>query len=244
MYAGGKARIAKKLVDVVLAREQKINWFWEPFVGGGNSLVEFVRRLPSEVPCFASDSNADIVAMYDAHNKGWHPPTSVSREDYGVIKNLPTPNPLRGFAGTACSFAGKWFGGYAAGRRGDDYVGSGRRWLAKHEAALARVKFAAGAYDSEPFGEHGFPDAPGLIYCDPPYANTTQGYAAKGFNHFEFWDWARQCVSEHGDRVYVSEYTAPPDFVEVAAFDRKTSMSLNGKNTPVVDRLFVHRSQA
>jgi site-specific DNA-adenine methylase len=60
-----------------------------------------------------------------------------------------------------------------------------------------------------------------VIYCDPPYEHTADygGY----FNHEEFWNWIRYKSKTH--KVYVSEYTAPPDFEKVLKFDRRSTLS-------------------
>ena len=51
-----------------------------------------------------------------------------------------------------------------------------------------------------------------VVYCDPPYRNTA-GYChtKEHFDHGKFWDWVR--TREYP--VYVSEYSAPDDFVSI-----------------------------
>ena len=75
------------------------------------------------------------------------------------------------------------------------------------------------------------------VYCDPPYRNTNcRGYP--GFDHDDFDGWLASC----GHLVIVSEYTAPRGCVEVAKRVKQCSVSSNGKNQCVTERLFVHES--
>lgn len=83
-----------------------------------------------------------------------------------------------------------------------------------------------------------------LVYCDPPYANTTQYGAFDGFDHKVFWDkmreWAR-C-----NTVVVSEYEAPDDFVCVEEFVSQMGMSVGDKETRPkrVEKVFMQKDQA
>ena len=63
-----------------------------------------------------------------------------------------------------------------------------------------------------------------VIYCDIPYANTNCG-SYNGFNHAEFYEWARQQKS-----IYISEYTMPEEFESVFEIEKRCTM---GKNLTV-----------
>ncbi len=79
-----------------------------------------------------------------------------------------------------------------------------------------------------------------VVYCDPPYRGTDGYRKAKGFNHERFYEWAlRQNVP-----VFVSEYTMPEDFVEIAAWRKMCSMSQDTKPKETTEKLFVPRWQA
>ena len=77
-----------------------------------------------------------------------------------------------------------------------------------------------------------------VIYADPPYANKS-GYGV-AFDNAEFWEWCRR---PRRALLIVSEYSAPPDFVEVWAKRVTCSMPSNGKVGRPIERLFVHKSQ-
>ena len=79
-----------------------------------------------------------------------------------------------------------------------------------------------------------------VVYCDPPYRDKGDYRKAKHFNHERFYEWAlRQTVP-----VFVSEYTMPEDFVEVAAWRKMCSMSQDTKPKGTTEKLFVPRWQA
>lgn len=77
------------------------------------------------------------------------------------------------------------------------------------------------------------------IYADPPYANKS-GYGV-AFDNAEFWQWCRR---PRRALLIISEYSAPPDFVEIWAKKVTCSMSQNGNVGRPIERLFVHKSQA
>ena len=78
-----------------------------------------------------------------------------------------------------------------------------------------------------------------VIYCDPPYINTS-GYEdairESGFNHAEFYDW---CEAQKG-LVVLSEYTAPADRFTCVWSKEKIVLSGGAKyRITKVERLFV-----
>ena len=79
-----------------------------------------------------------------------------------------------------------------------------------------------------------------VVFCDPPYRETEGYRKAKHFNHDRFFEWAlRQTVP-----VYVSEYAMPEDFVEVAAWKKRCTMSSTSNSLRTTEKLFVPRWQA
>ena len=84
-------------------------------------------------------------------------------------------------------------------------------------------------------------DEPGIIYCDPPYKDTTdygEDYA-EPFCHDEFYGW---CEAQKLP-VYISEYQMPEErFVCVAEWDKVTTMAAKTTNY-VTERLWRPRIQ-
>ena len=79
-----------------------------------------------------------------------------------------------------------------------------------------------------------------VVYCDPPYFNTSQ-YTVDKFDSAAFWGWCREVCKKH--LLAVSEYSAPSDFVSIWGKNKKCVFGTgNKKNT--IERLFVHKTQA
>lgn len=205
-YLGGKARLAGRIAEV-LARARGGRLMVEPFSGALNvtaACAGFGERL-------ASDVNPYLFSLWSALRAGWVPP-EVSEDDYRRVASGTRPvEALTTFVGYACAFGGKWFGGFARAHKEDrsySYSDTGRRACLKKMAACASATLACCSYDRLRIGsDH-------LVYCDPPYANTT-GYSAVGaFDSPRFWDVMRTWTRE-GARVLVSEYAAPADWESV-----------------------------
>ena len=75
---------------------------------------------------------------------------------------------------------------------------------------LTKVEFAQMDYTDYEFREGD------VVYCDPPYKNTENyRHTKEKFDHDRFWEWVRT----RDYPVYVSEYSAPDDFVSI--FEKK-----------------------
>ena len=74
-----------------------------------------------------------------------------------------------------------------------------------------------------------------VIYCDIPYNSTNCGKYA-GFNHDEFYAWA-----EKQDNIFVSEYSMPEQFIEVASIEKSVLSAANGTGSKVTERLFTNQ---
>ncbi len=225
MYHGGKSRQAPHIVRAIRAAAQGRTRYLEPFVGGGNILV----RIPTSWERVATDSHPDLIALWTAVQNGWTPPARISKDQYEAQRRAPT-SALRGFTGFACSWGSKWWGGYATHRK-IDLAETNARWLVDHRPALQGVLFDCCDYRSHtPGPEH-------IVYCDPPYENTT-GYL-HGFDHDEFWHTMDQWVN-NGAAVLVSEFTAPQDWIGVRVRDRYLS---ENHTSHIQERLYRHRHE-
>lgn len=168
--------------------------------------------------------------MWKALQKGWVPPKNISMGDWKYLKkcqDIEDPA-LVAFAGFMCSFGGKWFAGYAKNKKGDNYADRGSRMLVKQILNLKDVLFKFSSYlDLE------IPNK-SIIYCDPPYAGTTQ--YKMNFNHERFWAW---CIekSNEGHSVFISEYSAPDCFIPVCELEHATRLDRNQEKRRV-EKLF------
>lgn len=198
-YMGSKRRVAKHILPIMLANRTQDQYWVEPFVGGANMIDKVDGKR------IGGDTNEYVIALLKALQDGYIPPVDVSREYYYEIKNNREKYPMHlvGFIGFACSFGGKWFGGYAFDSKGTSYVKQGSSALVKQVQSLQGVDF----YHSD-YRELKIPDN-SIIYCDPPYMNTVK-YRDK-FDSDVFWQWCRD-KSQNGHELFVSEYNAPEDF--------------------------------
>jgi DNA adenine methylase len=230
-YMGGKFKIRKALGELINKNVEGYDYY-EPFVGAAWVLGEVKAENR-----YASDANPWLITMWKALQDGWVPPETVTEGEYKWYKeNQPLDDPMTAFCGFGCSFAGKWFGGYARCKRGDDYVRNARNSLLKHLPYIASATFAFANYaDLKPTDT--------LVYCDPPYKNTT-GYGATSlFDHDEFWEVMREWSKSN--TVLVSEYTAPEDFVCVKEFQSKTGLRNKAQEQEVrSEKVFAHESIA
>lgn len=213
-YMGGKGRIGRAIAQHILAERSERLDYYEPFVGAGWVLQ---HMAPHFANVHAGEIQPDLVCLWQALREGWDPPATLSREEYAALRSAE-PSALRAFAGFGASFGGKWFGGYASNARGDDFVGAARRGLIAKRDRIGDVPVKAADYREWSPG----PDA--VVYCDPPYAGTTEYDGADPFDSTEFWrhmvKWAAA-----GAAVYVSEYTAPDGVAEIS-WERTASTSL------------------
>lgn len=71
-----------------------------------------------------------------------------------------------------------------------------------------------------------------VVYCDPPYKGTADYINA--FDSEAFYQWVRDC--EHP--VYFSEYSAPKDFLRVAAIQKSNRLSSKGSKANNYEFIF------
>lgn len=210
-YLGGKARIAKEITDLINNYVRQNQTYYEPFVGGCNifPLIDAPKKV-------AADINQSIILFYQALAKGWVPPTYCSKEEYTLLKKAE-PSPLKGFIGMSCGFGGVFMGTYAKDDKGRNYCLNGHNTAMKLQQQLnTSDTFIHGSYDILTYEPNS------LIYCDPPYQDTT-GYGGSKFDHDKFFAWARN-MHEQGHTILLTEYTAPPEYRPLYQWHRKNAL--------------------
>ena len=229
-YMGSKAKYVKHIVPILMEGHDQTKPYVEPFLGGGNLFSE----VPAKIKV-GSDTASYAVALLSALSVGWQPPDVLSEEDYKSIKSTPEKYEpaLVGFAAYSCSYAGKFWGGYA---RGNNLKGVPRNFAAEQRRGL--LTQAKGLTGSKilmsSYLDLDIPNG-ATVYCDPPYANTT-GYQGS-FAHEVFWDWCEALVHK-GCRVFVSEYTAPSSWSVVWEKQVNNSLTKDTGSKKAVERLF------
>ncbi|MCW4020575.1 MAG: DNA adenine methylase [Candidatus Bathyarchaeota archaeon] len=223
-YLGGKSRIAKQIIDIMSAeREEGMTWV-EPFMGSGKVISQVSGRR------IGADINHEMIALFKAIRGGWKPPTKVTKELYNAIKNNQDiySDHLKAFVGIGCSFGGKRWDVYAQDSSDTNYAKMAHDSLMKLKPSIRDIELFACDYKNLDIPDRS------LIYCDPPYANTS-GYGFD-FNHQEFYEWCREKVKE-GHYLFISEYYMPKDFEEVWSYS--ACVSLGHKiSTRNIERLY------
>lgn len=223
-YFVGKFRTSSKIAEVLNSFHPTT--YYEPFCGGLWVTVKVVADR-----YILSDNNQALITLYQSLANGWVPPDEVSESDYQWYRLTQDPtDPMTAFVGIGCSFSAKWFGGYARGHANKGYAHTAKRSLKAKLDVLSRRRVSYSYTDFKCI----VPTTGSLIYCDPPYLNTTNGYSSSAI---EFWEtmrmWSESCT------VVISEYQAPDDFICVAEFP--TMAEIRGKTgrDPRIERLFM-----
>lgn len=231
-YMGSKARFAKDILPIILANRGPDQWYVEPFVGGGNIIDKVPgKRLGNDINCY-------VIDLLEELSTGWIPPY-LTRAEYNDIRDYPhvaLPK-IVGWAGIGCSYSGKWFGGYAGKVKTKvgtirDYIQEAINNAIAQSPGLAGTEFKCGPY-------YDFTIPPNsIIYCDPPYDDTTSYNIP--FDTESFWSWCDQQIM-NGHQVFVSEYKAPVGWRMVWQKAAASSLSANGKhggNKMSIEKLF------
>ena len=241
-YMGSKARFTKYILPIILKDRLSEQTYVEPFAGGMNTIAEVDGNR------IANDNNKYLIAMWNGIEKGVIYPTEISKELYSLARDVFNGNETRmtddlaGWIGFMASANGRFFEGGYSGKSNTkigtvrDYIAESIRNIEKQIPKMVGVDFVSGDYRELEMPKNS------IIYCDIPYEGTKQYSTSKGFNHVEFWDWVRE-KSKQGNKVYVSEYNAPTDFVCVWEKQAKSSLSANGViggNKISLERLFVY----
>ena len=233
-YMGSKARIAKHILPIMLKNRVEGQWWVEPFVGGANIIDKVEGNR------IGADFNRYLIAFLKALQQGWDAPAGIDKEMYDSInKNKDSyPDELVGCIGFCFTYSAKWFGGFIGNTK--DIVCKGRDRIGESYRAIEKARKQVSGIDLRSVGYFDLEIPAGsIIYCDPPYENTT-GYKDK-FDHCSFWAWVR-VKSSQGHQVFISEYNAPADFVCVWQKEIESGLNKAGAKKGV-EKLFVHESQ-
>lgn len=226
-YMGSKLRIAKYILPIMLAERGDRTWV-EPFVGGGN-IIDKVdgKRIGADANKWviqALTSIRDHVDEIPKNNK------EFAEEDYRKLRQSDDYK-HKGLAGFTYSWGGKWLGGWARSDDRDDYVRQSYNNAVRQSPLLQGVELVHSDYMDLIVPDNS------LIYCDPPYANASK-YKDTTFDHDEFWQWCRDMAGK-GHKVFVSEYTAPDDFICIWGSEIRNNLrKTRNKET---EKLFIPR---
>ena len=159
------------------------------------------------------------------------PPKSINEEIFKRLKQKKENSALHGLVGFGASFGGDYFSGYIqkySGSSKRNFYQETLRSIKKMEEVITRkdVYFYNKGYEYWKVKNH-------LIYCDPPYKNTT-GYKTGDFNHEIFWETMKKWSKDN--YVFISEEQAPVGFVSI--WEHSKARTLH----PVKTKMF-HRTE-
>lgn len=219
---GGKSRIRRDIAGYVNANSDRNSAFVSLFCGSCavESLIDAQQKI-------CNDAHPYIIAMWRALQRGRKFPERITEEEYYHIKeNKTEDSALAGFVGFGCSYGGKWWGGLARERRGDNFCKAPNISI----VGLEHAEFICLDYRDVVIPPNS------TVYCDPPYKATT-GYSTGAFDHKAFWEYMRK-ISKNNN-VFISEENAPEDFVCVWQKPLRRQIDNQGENTFVrTEKLF------
>jgi DNA adenine methylase len=227
---GSKNRHANEILSITLHNRKQNQYYIEPFMGGCN-IIDKVdgNRIGNDIHYY-------LVSLFVAIQKGWEPPDTISEEQYQNIRTNKGsfPPELVGFVGFGCSYSGKWFGGYA---RGNANNGLPRNYcLESKKNILAQFNGIQGiVFENKNYWELNIPTN-SIIYCDPPYANTTK--YKDNFDHELFWNWCKN-MTNAGHKVFVSEYTAPSEWKCIWEKKVNNTLTKDTGSKQGIEKLFI-----
>lgn len=234
-YQGGKSRIAKQIAMEICTHTHthtltnKEKSFVSLFCG--TCSIESKVKGFDKIIC--NDNHEYLIAMLQAVQQGYELPEKITEEQYKYIRNHKDDDKaLTGFVGFGCSFGGKWFGGYARNKTNTNYALQSKTSLLKDMQNLSNAEFICKDYRDVNIPNNA------VVYCDPPYANTT-GYKTK-FNTTDFWEYMRKISQEH--LVFISELNAPNDFICIWQKPFTRTLDVNKSNQfQSIEKLFIHK---
>lgn len=236
-YVGSKARLSKDITPIInkLIEDNNVDTYIEPFVGGAN-MIEHIQCKNK----IGYDNNEYLIEMWKALQNGYEPPLEFTKEQYIEVKNNidKYPKEYIGIVGFCATYNAGWFrrwGGSAITKYGKvrNYYNEAIRNIQKQLPNIMDVEFIYNDFkEINPVNS--------LIYCDPPYENSSYEMYKDKFNHTEFWDKVREWSKDN--IVLVSEYNAPNDFKCIYEKELTTGFD-NKQRKKDTEKLFIYKTK-
>ena len=225
-YMGSKNRISKYISPIIQSYiNDNTNCYIEPFVGGANMIDKI--QCKKRIGC---DLHKQLIELLKyTRDKSDTFPLHISEEEYKQVKNNKNKYEdwYLGLVGFCGSNSAKYFNGYARGKDTRDRPNEAIRNLKKQAPNLKGIEF----YNCS------FLDLPKdkinncVIYCDPPYRNTTK-YKTEKFPYEEFYQWCGDMSKNN--TVLISEYNMPEDFTCI--WEKETKVNFDSNRTSKDDK--------
>lgn len=225
-YLGGKQKLAPLLAPILWGEieAKNIGTFVEPFCGAFNIVPAMKKYYNKNINYICADSDLSLISLLKSLQKGWLPTKKVEEADYKWIKeNIEETDPLHGFCAFGMSYSGKKWGGFTRSNpKNRCYHSNAVNSLKRKTPYMENVTFLHAKYEELEINRNS------LIYCDPPYKNTT-GYKDNKFSHEDFEKWATEKAKENS--VYISEYKGAYDFTQVFQYEKIRDLKSNTQTT-------------
>lgn len=242
---GGKSRISKQISEVInneifrWQEQNKQRYSTNPehththFVSLFCGSCSIESKVNADIKIL-NDKHEYLIAMWQGLQNGYVLPDIITKEQYYDIKaNQDRDKCLTGFVGFGCSFGGKWWGGLAANKKGDNYCSRANISVNKDLQGLLNAQFVCLNYKDVIIPDNS------VVYADPPYKGTT-GYTTGNFNHDEFWEYMRKISKDN--IVFISEQIAPDDFECIWQKEFTRTLDVNKENQPKkIEKLFTYK---
>lgn len=234
VYVGSKSRLSKYIVPILqkYIDINNVTTYIEPFVGGANIIdkINCENRI-------GYDIHEGLIGIFNAVKNGFIPPSTITETEYNNAKKGLISEPLRSYIGFQGSYATKYWGGFARGFKADgitprDIYNERTRNFKKQIPNLLDIHF-----EVKNFLDINTENS--LIYCDPPYKNTTE-YSTGGFNHNLFWNWVKNLSNKN--IVIVSEFQAPTEFKSIWEKERNCSLDKDTGAVKKIEKLFIYEN--
>lgn len=248
-YQGSKKKMIGVLKSLIEKNLTPQCAYVEPFAGGMNvvSNIDWNFKIANEI-------NRYIYSLWTSIQDGsfndtmWDFCKNLTKEQYYRLKadfvaDKCYINPsIIGYVGSACSYGGGWWAGYANynPKKNENHI------LEAYNGIQEQIKNFKHFDRNETFFLNfsydelmKYVSTNALIYCDPPYAGTKK--YANDFDSAKFWKWAEEMVMK-GYKVIVSEYTAPEGWKCI--WQKKMQDGMSSDSTKFkTERIFIHETE-
>lgn len=242
-YLGGKAKNSEHILNILNDPQFDNMDYLEPFVG----YCHILRRIKNKSSYTASDNNPLLISLIKGIKENKKVPFISKKRYYELKEQYDNHSFERAIACFTMSYNGKAWGGYVLNnKKSPSFKKYGKIRNYRQEGInyynslyknpiFQKTKFSNISYEKiNPKNK--------LIYCDPPYQNTT-GYkigSIVDFDSNKFWNIMRKWSKNN--IVFISEYNAPKDFIIVSQNKKNSTISRNTLNKIREENLFIHKS--
>lgn len=230
---GSKVKYAKYIIPILQKRidNNNIATFVDCCCGGANIIKQI--KCQNRI---AIDINPYLIALLQEMQKDdFIFPKSINREDWDRCKSGNESR--QWFIGLVSIFCSYFTRGFSSGYCNDvhpdgRYYYEERCRTAQKDIPLIKdITFINNSFEKILEYENC------VIYCDPPYESTAKYDFSKNFDYKKFWETVRQ--TSLNNYVFISEQSAPEDFIPIWTKESLKHVYTNQKKAP--ETLFTYK---